>query len=149
MSTKYIGNRYGFIWSGSTKKTRWDRAVALAPRRLGSIEARCLVKVSVVGRGLSWSCSLWPRNTTPAIVSECISRGLRQRAPAEGERQRRKVDDGNCRARLNWRATDGTDLPRPNSYSATFECLPIIAPICRFCYAVAKVKIWLLREENV
>lgn len=142
MSTECIGNRYEFIWSGSTRKTRCGiaRSHLRDSTRLDTpIEARCLVKVSVVGRGLSWSCSLWPRNTTPAIVSEC---SLRQRAPAEGERQRRKVDDGNCRGRLNWRrdTTDGTDLTstefllgdtRMFIYYRTYN-------ICRSCYAVSR-----------
>lgn len=50
----FIGKGDGFLWSGSTMKTCCDHAVALAPRRDSTpIEARCLVKVSVVDRGLS------------------------------------------------------------------------------------------------
>lgn len=138
----------------TVKSVAGDRAIALAPRRSNStpIEARCLVKVSVVGRGLSWSCSLWPRNTQRRQSWVNVSRGCGGGGGGEARGlQPRAANDNGGRsmtetialvwiaARANGTTNGGRSSPRVASYSDRNATTPTVYllshPFARSCYA--------------
>lgn len=120
---------------------------------VGSRDRTCATRLGSTHRSRRAAWSRWASSAEDSRDRALCDREIQRRQswvsaacgsepPAEGERQRRKVDDGNCRDRLNWRrdTTDGTDLTptefllgdtRMFIYYRTYN-------ICRSCYAVSR-----------